>query len=217
MTWAIFPNDQHVRALREVMSNPSDRIIAVVGGAFLEVAVTRTLEERLCNLPDVLKKLFGSERALEGIAPKIDLLCLLGAFDEPTSIAMKAIPRVRNVFAHDLDASFDSPSSRLDRAMDRLTLHNHRTHYPHHLYGPDSKHVIEPTDSNRDRFIVNLKLALLILMRDRCSHETYTNQPFTQEQLREKFQQRRDAEERRESQAGDAAQRLTIETTATPT
>jgi hypothetical protein len=32
-------------------------------------------------------------------------------------------------------------------------------------------------------------------MRDRCSHETYTNKAFTQDELRERYQSRRDAEE----------------------
>jgi hypothetical protein len=50
-------------------------------------------------------------------------------------------------------------------------------------------------ECNRVLFLVKLKLALPILMRDRCSHETYTNKAFTQDELRERYQSRRDAEE----------------------
>jgi hypothetical protein len=210
MTWAIFPDEPHRRAILELQTTKSERVVAVVGGAMLETAVTRTLFERLRkekpaeNLLDVMSGALGT------IAPKIDLLYLLASFDDAVRKTMKAIAGVRNVFAHNLDASFDQPSSELKKRLALLTLHKDRKHYPHHLYGPDTNIAIERIESDRDLFLVNLKLALLILMRDRCSHETYTNKPYTAEQLREMYQDRREDQERRDSQAG-------VETTATPT
>jgi hypothetical protein len=188
MTWAIFPGDIHARAVLELITaaaHPagSERIIAVVGGALLEQAVDRTLRERLINIPGLVNNLLGVDRPLGNMGPKIDLLRLLGAIDEKTRTALKGIAGVRNFFAHNLSASFDSLDDDFDKSMKRLVLHENRTHYPHHLFGPDSKIVLEPINSRRDQFIVNLKLGLIALMRDRISHEPFTNRPRSEEEL----------------------------------
>jgi hypothetical protein len=196
MTLAIFPDDKHRRAIQELASTKSERVLAVVGGAMFETAVTRTLVERLRNEKPVKSLLDETNGALGNVAPKIDLLFLLGSFDEATRKAMKGIARIRNIFAHHLDASLDAPSSELKKHLALLTLHNGRKYYPHHLYGPDSRHPVESIKSNRDLFFVNLKLALLTLMRDRCTHEMYGNKLYTEDQLRDLYQDRRDAEER---------------------
>jgi hypothetical protein len=131
----------------------------------LETAVTRTLIERLRNEKPAKSLLDVMNGALGTIAPKIDLLYLLGSFDEAARKTMKGIACVRNVFAHHLDASFDHPTSKLKKGLALLTLRNeYKKHYPHHLYGPVSNNVIEPIKSNRDLFLVNLKLALLLGM-----------------------------------------------------
>jgi hypothetical protein len=188
MTWAIFPGDIHARAVLELITaaahpTGSERIIAVVGGALLEQAVDRTLRERLINIPGLVNNLLGVDRPLGNMGPKIDLLRLLGAIDDKTRGALKGIAGVRNFFAHNLSASFDSLDDDFDKSMKRLVLHENRTHYPHHLFGPDSKIPIEPINSRRDQFIVNLKLGLIALMRDRISHEPFTNRPRSEEEL----------------------------------
>ena len=199
MTWAIFPGDAHTRAVLELVTanlspQGSERVIAVVGGAMLEEAVDRSLRERLLNIPNLANNLLGIDRPLGNVGPKIDLLCLLGAFDERTCRALKGVTSVRNFFAHNLGASFDSLNEDFARAMTRLTLHENRTHYPHHLFGPDSQTAIEPINSRRDQFVANLKLALIILMRDRISHDTHSNRPLTEEQLLERYPHRYDVE-----------------------
>lgn len=200
MTWAIFPGDKHLRAVIELVSaglqpSGSERIVAVVGGTLLDEAVTHTLRERFINDPGMVDNLFNVDRPLSNLGPKIDVLYLLGAFDHQTRRVLKGLVGVRNFFAHHLDASFDSLDKEILKAMSRLTLHENRTHYPHHLYGPDGKHGIEPITNKKIQFVVNLKLGLIVLMRDRLSHETYTNQPLTAEELHEKYVARREAEE----------------------
>jgi len=161
----------------------------------LEEAVDRTLRERLLNIPSVVDNLLGVDRPLGNMGPKIDLLCLLGAFDDKARSAMKGIARVRNFFAHRLDASFDSLDEEFTRVMRRLTLHENKSHYPHHLFGPDSNIAIEGVTSKRDQFVVNLKLALITLMRDRVSHQPHTNYPLSEKELLEQFPDRYDADE----------------------
>jgi len=196
MTWAIFPHDSHYRAVGELLSTPSERVIAVVGGTLLDEAITRTLSERFRDDDKIVTGLLGLERPLAGLGPKIDTLYLLYAFDTQTRKALKGLVNVRNFFAHNLDASFDSLDKRFLKAMSHLILHEGRTHYPHHLYGPDSNYAIEEIINKQAQFVVNLKLGLIILMRDRLSHETNKNQPITEEQLHEKYGKRREAEER---------------------
>jgi len=139
MTWAVLPDDKYTRAVIELLTEPakpsgSERVMAVVGGALLEEAVDRTLRERLIDHPAVIKNLLEPDRPLGNIAPQIDLLYLLGAFDNRTRGALKGIARVRNFFAHRTDASFDSLDKDFTDAMKRLVLYEGRTHYPHHLF-----------------------------------------------------------------------------------
>jgi hypothetical protein len=200
MTWAIFPGDRSARAVLELITanlvpSGSERVVAMVGGAMLEEAVDRTLRERLLNISGLVDNLLGVDRPLGNTGPKIDLLRLLDCFDDKTHSAMKGIASVRNFFAHQLDASFDSLDEKFARAMRRLTHHENKSHYPHHLFGPDSNIAIEPVTSKRDQFVVNLKLALIALMRDRVSHHPYANQRLSEEQLLEKFPNRYKADE----------------------
>jgi hypothetical protein len=188
MTWAIFPGDKYKRAVIEIMTaaqqpSGSERIMVIVGGSLLEEAVNFTLRERLLNEPSVVDNLTGVDRALGNMGPKIDLLYLLGAIDQKTRGALKGLASVRNFFAHHIDASFDSLNKEFNDAMRRLTLHEGRTHYPHHLFGPDSKNPIEPVHSRRDQFIVNLKLGLIALMRHRTAYEAHTNHQRSEAEL----------------------------------
>jgi hypothetical protein len=71
-----------------------------------------------------------------------------------------------------------------------LRLHEDRTHYPHHLYGANGSHPIEPIKNRRTQFVVNLKLGLIMLMRDRVSHRTHTNEPLTDDEIRAQFEKK---------------------------
>jgi hypothetical protein len=152
------------------------------------------LRERLKDDPRVVKNLVDPERPIGSIAPQIDLLYLLGAFDDRIRKALKGLARVRNFFAHHTDASFDSLNHDFADAMKRLVLHEGKTSYPHHLFGPDGKVPIEPVTSRRDQFVVNLKLGLIALMRDRISHHDHSNKPRTEQELLAVFPDRYAAE-----------------------
>src|SRR5262249_1531034 len=135
MTWAVLPGDKYTRAVIELLieaakPSGSERVMAVVGGALLEEAVNRTLSERLINDPRVIKNLLNPDRPLGNVAPQIDLLYLLGAFDDGTRKALKGLAGVRNFFAHNTDASFDSLNEDFVDAMKRLVLHEGKSYYP---------------------------------------------------------------------------------------
>jgi DNA-binding MltR family transcriptional regulator len=188
--WAVLPFDKYIRGIEELVAEAnrdgSERIIAVVGGALLEEAVERTLRERLIDdskTTKIANRLTKPENALGNTTTQIDLLYLLGALDDKTCKAMKGLAGIRNYFAHHTNPSFDSQDENFVQSIKRLTLHDGRTCYPHALWGPDTTIPLEPVNTRRDQFIVNPKLALVFLMRDRVSHATHSNVPRSEEEM----------------------------------
>jgi hypothetical protein len=80
------------------------------------------------------------------------------------------------------------------KAMKRLTLHQGKIYYPHHLYGGDGAETLEAANNNRTQFIINLRLGLIALMRDRVSHKVYTNEAMTEDEIKAQFERKPDAE-----------------------
>lgn len=176
MTWAIL-GDSNTRAIGEMISTDSERVLAVVGGALLDEHVNRTLSERLRDDSGAVVQLLGVDRALGNMGPKIDLLYLLYGLDTQTRSALKALTNVRNYFAHNLDVSFDSIDKTFVSSLGQLKLHEGITHYPNPLMeGAKSEYSIEPIKNRRDQFTVNLKLGLIALMQDRQSHLVHSNE-----------------------------------------
>ena len=119
--------------------------------------------------------------ALGNLGPKIDLLWLMDAFDKQTRNALYGISEIRNFFAHNLNATLDAPDKKLREGMDKLTLHQHRTHYPE-LFGTSDTPLMA-IGSSRDLFIVNLQLGLHALMQDHVSHKPHSFEPQTKEEF----------------------------------
>ncbi len=184
MTWAIF-RVEHLRAIGEIISAGSGTVAAILGGVMLDDTLRRTLSERLRNDKNIASKLLKVNGALGNTGPKIDLLYMLGAFDKPVRNALYGLSEIRNFFAHNLDASFDSQTKELLDPIQKLILHEDRKYYPHRIYDENSKAKIEEVENNRAIFIVNLKFCLIALMRDRVSHDTWSNKPLTKTAIRE--------------------------------
>ena len=177
MVWAILGED-YKKAIEEIVASGSDRIMAVVGGAMLDDTLRRTLEDRLRQNRDMNEKLFKPTGPLANLGPKIDLAYQLYVFEKHVRNSFYGLSELRNFFAHHLDASFDSKDKALSVALAKLTLHENRSRYLDPRTRADSKFRIEPIVSNRDVFLVNLKVGLIFLMADRLSHVTYTNTPL---------------------------------------
>ena len=64
MAWAIF-REAHSKAITEIISSGSDRVTAIVGGAFLDETVSRTLTERFRDDP---RTVYAVTRCLEIIS-----------------------------------------------------------------------------------------------------------------------------------------------------
>src|SRR5262245_10426039 len=97
--WAIFPSNKHTRAVIELMTatlphQGSERVVAIVGGSLLEDAVETTLRERLLDNKGLVDSLLDFDKPLGNTGPQINLLHLLGAFDEKTRSALQGITRI---------------------------------------------------------------------------------------------------------------------------
>jgi DNA-binding MltR family transcriptional regulator len=184
MVWAIGNPTQDV-ALRELIrSESSDRIVAIIGGAILEDSLKEAMTSRFRSTSghsaDVNEKLFRVGGPLGNLQPKIDLGYQLYMFEKPLRNAMYGVAEIRNLFAHQLNMTFESTDKKIVEATKKFTLHEGRTHYPVPWNDKQNlEYEIEPTNSARDKFIVNLKLCLSWLMVDGTRHQMNSNVPLT--------------------------------------
>jgi hypothetical protein len=182
MAWAI-GNPQQNAALQElIQQQSSDRVVAIVGAAICEDALKNALESRFRDTAghstDINEKLFRAGGPLGNFIPKIDLGYQLYAFEKAIRNAMYGIAEIRNLFAHQLDMNFESNDPRMVRAIAKLTLHEGRTHYSNPITETDHLETpIDPTNTARDKFLVNLKLCLLWLFGDHRRHGMWSNVP----------------------------------------
>lgn len=183
MVWAA-GNPEQDAALRELIQEQhSDRVVAIVGAAVCENALEEALKSRFRSTTghssDINEKRFRVGGALGVFAPKIDIGYQLYVFEKPIRNAMYGIADIRNLLAHRLDMNFQSTDSRMVTAFAKLTLHQGITHYPNPITEKVSEHKIEPITTNKDKFIINLKLCLLWLFGDNHRHGLWTNIPIT--------------------------------------
>lgn len=185
MVWPIFGDHQlKLNSINRIMSSPDDLVVAIIGGAMLEEAVERTLIERMRQSDTGYDRLFEPTKPLSSTSAQIDALYMLWGLEPHVRKSMLELYRVRNFFAHNLAATFESKEKRLIKALNGLKLHLNLTHYPDARFGTPTSKPIEPVKTNRDKFIVNLKLCLNYLMQDRCKHISFSTVPISHDELR---------------------------------
>jgi hypothetical protein len=178
MVWAVL-NSVHGAALSGMMEGQSsDRIVAILGGGMLDNSLRYALEQRFRQTATTNEKLFRIGGPLGNTVPKVDLAYQLYIFEKPMRNAMHGIIEIRNLFAHQLDMTFSDKSEKFTRTVAKLVLHEGRTHYPTSVREWESADKLEPTDSVRGRFLVNLQICLLHLMNDEQQHLPWSNAPL---------------------------------------
>ena len=180
MVWAVL-NKDHDEALKELIKGQSsDRVVAIIGGAMLDSNLRRALELRMRQKDgktDMNEKLFRVGGPLGNTGPKIDLGYQLRMLDKPTRNAMYGLSEIRNLFAHSISMKFDNANKKMSEFSDKLSLHELHTNYPSVNHLQDTGVPLEPVRNTREKFIVNLKLCLLMLIADYASHEPWCNTP----------------------------------------
>jgi hypothetical protein len=180
MVWAILDPVQN-EALKELIYvQESDRIVAILGGALLDDSLRHVLEQRLRQKDgntDINEKLFRPGGPLGNLQPKIDLGYQLYMLDKEHRNAMYGLAEIRNLFAHNLAMKFSDAGEKMKTAVAKLRLHETRDSYPSPIASDKNKYPIEPANSVKDKFIVNLKFCLLWLMIDLNKHHAFCNVP----------------------------------------
>jgi hypothetical protein len=180
MVWALLNQAQNV-ALNELLEGQkSDRIVALLGGALVDDSLKVAIQQRLRFDKDMNEKLFKVGGPLGNTGPKIDLGYQLYMFEKPLRNTLYGLSEIRNMFAHRLDMTFSDKGEKLKVALAKLVLHEGRKVYPTPFENRDSVHELEPTNTPRDKFFVNLKISLIELLRDHFRHVPWSNAPSGQ-------------------------------------
>lgn len=114
---------QRMITLIDEMNGQSDRGVAIVGAAWVEEAISASIESFLLSDPKTWQRLFGRNGPLATLSAKINLSRLLGLISDTTKSDLHIIRDIRNEFAHQIahktansKLSFDSPHIK-DKCM----------------------------------------------------------------------------------------------------
>jgi DNA-binding MltR family transcriptional regulator len=91
-----------MQALTEELNEQSDRGLAIVGAAWVEEAITGTLESLLHTDTKGWERLFEGNGPMSSFAAKIDILYALGLTSEAIQSDMHRLRAIRNMFAHQI-------------------------------------------------------------------------------------------------------------------
>ena len=90
------------------MRDGSDRVCAILGGTFADVALQKAIRKSLKNTAHI-KDMFNAKSELSGFLAKTELAFGMGLIGEQPRSDLKKIGQIRNKFAHNLDInSFES-------------------------------------------------------------------------------------------------------------
>lgn len=85
-----------------------DRSIAIIGGTFLEISLEHILRAFLPENDNEVEKLFEFNNALGNFSSKISMVYSLGLIEKVVKDDLHLARKIRNEFAHDLYATFES-------------------------------------------------------------------------------------------------------------
>jgi hypothetical protein len=177
MVWAIL-NPAVSAAVDEFSKSPSDRVAAILGSALVEESLLRSLELRF-RQSSVKEVMFKPGGTLGDFFAKINLGYLLYMYERPAHSALLGIAGIRNVFAHQLSISrFDAEDAKLREGFERLSLHSQYKMYPAPFWDGDTEYSVEACNTRREIFVTNIKILLILLMRDMHVHVHHGNTPI---------------------------------------
>lgn len=85
---------------------PNDRAIAVIGGAFLDTLLIETLYNFFPENEKEVNELLDHNNPLGSYSARVKMVYCLGLIDKLIMNDLKLVGKIRNKFAHDLNASF---------------------------------------------------------------------------------------------------------------
>ena len=117
-----------LRAISELRQG-SDRAVAIVGGALIEIALTEALKIHLHPNKKITDELFRTTGAFGAFATKVHLGKLVGLYGAQAHKDLTIVKDIRNAFAHSLEVSDFSTQKIRDwannlRLCERYTMDN---------------------------------------------------------------------------------------------
>lgn len=97
------PKPYHTEVLAEI-SQQTDRGVALVGGAYIDLVLRDAITARLCDIPDIFKLLFENRGPLQSFGARIQIGFALGIYGRRAFQDFNLIKDIRNAFAHSAEA-----------------------------------------------------------------------------------------------------------------
>ena len=104
--------DKRSKEFREMMANASkesDRGFVITTAAVLDFYLERVIKAFLISAPEVRELFEGAYAPLGDLSGKIKAAYLMGLVTKKEADRVNAVRKVRNIFAHEIDASFAHP------------------------------------------------------------------------------------------------------------
>jgi DNA-binding MltR family transcriptional regulator len=102
-----------IQAMDAEFHHESDRIVAIVGGAYLDSLLDSLLRAVFTDTPEEVDRLLRPDAPLGSNGSRYQLAYCLGLIRKDQRDDLKTIAKIRNLFAHDFKAlSFDTAPAR---------------------------------------------------------------------------------------------------------
>ena len=120
-------------SMDEEFHDAPDRVLAIVGAAYLDTAIEQLLRGALVDDADEVNLLLGREGALSGAAARLRAAWCLGLISVAMRDDLRLIVRVRNLFAHEYAvASLDHPEAK--KLLARFSIRKTSSRLPERAY-----------------------------------------------------------------------------------
>jgi hypothetical protein len=177
MVWAILGNEMN-GAMAEIINNPSDRVVAILGTSVIDESLRRTLENRF-RASSLIDDAFKPQGGVLGtLHAKAQIAYLMRVIEREERLALVGIQEIRNLFAHKLNIR-DFYSEDLKEGFEKLKLHEKYQKFPYPFFEGESEFTVPKPTHLRETFLVNLEILTVVLMKDRQQHEPHTGRFLT--------------------------------------
>lgn len=97
------PKPYHTSVMAEI-EQQTDRGVAIIGGAYVDIVLREAITARLENLPDIMELLFENRGPLQDFGARIQMGLALSIYGRTAYEDLRIIKNVRNTFAHAAEA-----------------------------------------------------------------------------------------------------------------
>jgi DNA-binding MltR family transcriptional regulator len=174
-----------VAAMKE-FHDQADRVVAIVGAAYLDSALDELLRAVLIESRDEVDKLLGHYGVLGANGARCQLAYCLGLITGDQCADMKTIARIRNKFAHDFSiTAFDAPPVSDYCAL--LKSPSRRAAMPSQLFpaavaSQVTEFLTKKSEKPREQFRASVSVLLVSLLRRihfvrREGHQWFSHDP----------------------------------------